>query len=78
MSIFNLISGLSRSKKTCVFLGIDLLLLPLALLFTYTVQDQPVPPVTLLGQMLPILPYILIATGALSYWLGLPQVQLIA
>ncbi len=78
MSIFNLISGLSRSQKTCVFLGIDLLLLPLALLFTYTVQDQPVPPVALLGQMLPILPYILIATGALSYWLGLPQVQLIA
>lgn len=78
MSTFNLISGLSRSKKSGVFLGIDLLLLPLALLFTYTVQDQPVAPLTLLGQMFPILPYILIATGGLSYWLGLPQVQLIA
>nr|WP_254682799.1 nucleoside-diphosphate sugar epimerase/dehydratase [Ruegeria sp. PR1b] len=78
VSIFNFITGLSRTKKSYIFLGIDVVLLPLALLFTYMVQDQPVAPLTLLGQMLPILPYILLGTTGLSLWLGLPQVQLIA
>lgn len=78
MTIFNAITGLSRTQKSYIFLGIDLLLLPLALLFTYAVQDRPTDALALLGQMLPILPYILGLTGALSVWLGLPKVQLIA
>ncbi len=78
MSAFNFITGLSRAQKSYVFLGVDLLLLPLALLFTYMVQDRGADVFTLFGEMLPILPYIMIAAGALLMWLGLPRVQLIA
>ncbi|WP_417475738.1 polysaccharide biosynthesis protein [Leisingera sp.] len=74
--MFNLISGLSRRQKSYAFLAVDLLLLPLALLFTFGVQPLPDSPLVTLGQLLPVLPYVLAATAALALWLGLPRVQL--
>jgi FlaA1/EpsC-like NDP-sugar epimerase len=74
--MLNLISALTRKQKAYVFLAIDLALIPLALLFTYTVQALPTAAVETLLQTLPILPYLLALAAALSLWLGLPYIQL--
>ncbi|MDC0660406.1 nucleoside-diphosphate sugar epimerase/dehydratase [Leisingera sp. SS27] len=74
--MYNLISALSRKQKSCVFLAVDLALLPLALLFTLAVQPLPEPPLAILAQLLPLLPYAVAAAAALALWLGLPHVQL--
>ncbi|MEW2915242.1 nucleoside-diphosphate sugar epimerase/dehydratase [Leisingera sp. JC11] len=74
--MYNLISALSRKQKSYVFLAVDLGLLPLALLFTLEVQPLPDPALATLGQLLPVLPYVMAAAAALILWLGLPYVQL--
>ncbi|NSY39577.1 nucleoside-diphosphate sugar epimerase/dehydratase [Leisingera sp. ANG59] len=74
--MYNLISALSRRQKSCVFLAVDLALLPLALLFTLGVQPLPDPALTTLAELLPLLPYVMAAAAALTLWLGLPYVQL--
>ena len=76
--MFNLISALSRRQKSFVFLAADLLLLPLALLFTLEVQPLPDPALSTLASLLPVLPYVMATAAVLSLWLGLPHVQLIA
>lgn len=76
--MLKIVEGLTRQHKARIFLALDLILLPVALLFTFVLQELPVAPLALLGQMLPVLPYLLLLTAGLSYWLGLPQVQLIA
>ena len=77
-SMLKIVERLSRQSKATIFLALDLLLLPLALLFAFLLQDMPISALTLLGQMLPVLPYILLLAAGVSYWLGLPKVQLIA
>ncbi|NVK12645.1 MAG: polysaccharide biosynthesis protein [Rhodobacteraceae bacterium] len=74
--MYNLISALSRKQKSCVFLAVDLALLPLALLFTLAVQPLPEPALAVLAQLLPLLPYAVAAAAVLALWLGLPHVQL--
>lgn len=74
--MLNLIRSLTRKQKGYVFLGIDLVLVPVALLFTYAVQALPGSAVETLLQTLPILPYLLALTAVLALWLGLPNVQL--
>ena len=51
--MLKLLSSLSRRQRGYVFLAIDLLLIPLALLFTYTVQSLPISPLEALWQTLP-------------------------
>ena len=74
--MLNLISSLSRTQKGYVFLAIDLALIPLALLFTFTVQSLPISPPEALWRSLPVLPYLMGVAAALSMWLGLPTIQL--
>lgn len=76
--MFRLISALTRKQKSYVFLTIDLLLIPAALLFTYAVQSLPTMPLETLAMTAPILPYLVAVAAGLSLWLGLPHVQLIA
>ena len=76
--MFEVINRLSRTQKSYIFLATDLALLPVALYFTYLVQALPQEPADLLSQALPILPYILLATGGVSLWLGVTRVQLLA
>ena len=71
-----LISGMSRRQKAYVFLAIDLALIPLALLFTYTLQNLSITALEALGRSLPVLPYLLAIAAGASVWLGLPQIQL--
>ena len=74
--MLKLISALSRKQKAYVFLSLDLLLVPVALWFTYAVQALPATAAETLWRSLPILPYLLALTGGLSWWLGLPRIPL--
>lgn len=70
------VSSLTRKQKMYIFLAMDLALIPLALLFAFTVQVLPRTAVETLISTLPILPYLLLIAAALLLWLGIPQVQL--
>ncbi len=74
--MLKLLGALSRGQRAYVFLGIDLILIPVALLFTYAVQALPTSPLQTLQASLPVLPYLLLIAAALSKWLGLPNIQL--
>ena len=74
--MLSFIRSLSRKQKAYVFLIVDLLLVPVALLFTYTVQALPGDAVETLLQAVPILPYLLACVAGVSLWLGLPYIQL--
>ncbi|GAA6202854.1 nucleoside-diphosphate sugar epimerase/dehydratase [Aquicoccus sp. SU-CL01552] len=74
--MLKLLGALSRGQRAYVFLGIDLALIPVALLFTYAVQALPTSPLQTLQASLPVLPYLLLIAAALSKWLGLPNIQL--
>lgn len=74
--MFNLISALTRKQKSYIFLAIDLLLAPLALLFTLILQPRPETALETFTAALPLLPYVLAAMALTSLWLGLPMVQL--
>lgn len=76
--MLKLVEALTRQQKATIFLLLDLVLLPVALLFALMLQNMQTGALVLLGQMLPILPYVLLSAGGLAYWLGLPQVQLIS
>jgi FlaA1/EpsC-like NDP-sugar epimerase len=73
LSIF---SRLTRRQKAYVFLVIDLILIPIALLFTYSIQSLPTSAFETLIQNASILPYLLIIATVSSKWLGIPQIQL--
>ena len=53
--MFKFISSMSRKQKTGVFLGIDLALIPVALLITYALQSLPTTALATLIQTLPVL-----------------------
>lgn len=73
--LLKLITSLSRSQKALIFLSIDLLMVPLALLFALLVQDLPEPG-RALAQIVPVLPWLLGLVGGLGLGLGLPKIQL--
>ena len=74
--MLNAFCTLNRDQKAFIFLVIDLILIPTALLFTYAVQSLPTSAFETLYQNLPILPYLLIIAAGLSIWLGLPRIRL--
>lgn len=74
--MINLIRSLSRGQKAAVFLMLDLLLIPVALFFTYTVQSLPTSAIDTMILGLPILPYLLCVAVGLAMWLGIPYFQL--
>ena len=71
--MLKLLGALSRGQRAYVFLGIDLMLIPVVLLFTYAVQALPTSPLETLRASLPVLPYLMLIAAALSKWLGLAQ-----
>lgn len=74
--MFQLISAMNRNQKAYVFMALDTALIPLALLFTYTVQTMPAMPFEKLWLTFPVLPYLMAVSAGLSIWLGLPYIQL--
>lgn len=74
--MLNILRSLTRAQRGYIFLTIDLVLLPLALLFAYAVQSLPVPAGEALWQAIPILPYLILLGAVTSTWLGIPLIQL--
>jgi FlaA1/EpsC-like NDP-sugar epimerase len=74
--MLKLIYALSRKQKGYVLLIVDLFLVPLALIFTYTIQTLPTSAFDSFLLTLPVLPYLMLAAAGLSVWLGLPQIPL--
>lgn len=76
--IHKILSALTRRQKARVFVVLDCLLVPLALLFAFAVQQLPLSAVDRLLPFVPFLPYVLLGNAILSNWLGLPMVKLAA
>ncbi len=74
--MLNLIRGLSRRQKGYVLLILDLLLIPVGLLFTYAVQGIGGTPLGALEAASAVLPYLLLIGASVSIWLGLPSIRL--
>ena len=74
--MLKLLTSLSRKQKAYVFLGFDLAMIPIVLLFTYMVQALPQSALQTLHQNQPVLPYLLVIACGLSMWLGIPYIQL--
>ena len=74
--MFDFVTSLSRKQKIGVFLGIDLALIPLALLITYMVQSLPTTPFETMVDTLPVLPYLIGFAALLEWRLGLAKIQL--
>lgn len=74
--MLNFIKLLSRRQKAWVFLAFDLAFIPVALIFTFSVQSLPATAAETLLRFLPLLPYLMMAAALLSHVLGLPYIQL--
>ena len=70
------VKSLSRRQKSNVLLLVDLCLVPLALIFTFGVQAEPLAPLDALSLLLPILPYLIAVAAGLSIGMGICQIQL--
>ena len=76
LDITGRLQGLTALKRTLIFLSLDLALLPVALLLSFTLQALPGTPLENLDKNSTTIPYLVIAAVAMSLWLGLPAVRL--
>lgn len=74
--MLNFIKSLSRAKKRNIMLLIDSVLVPLALLFAFSLHANGGDAFGMLLSYLPVLPYLLLISGALSVLLGVSTIQL--
>ena len=74
--MLDFVNSLTRKQKARIFLTIDLLLIPVALLLTFAVQPLPGTPLETLVRFLPVLPYMIAGAALLSIGLGLPNIKL--
>lgn len=75
MPILNLIKTMSRPQKQVIMLGVDLVLVPAALLFTLGLQEQG-PVLAELLRAGPVVGLLMVLGAALSLVLGIPKIQL--
>lgn len=74
--MMHFVLALTRKQKVYIFLILDLVMIPAALLFTYALQALPTSALDTLALTLPVLPYLMLIAVALSLWMGLPHIQL--
>lgn len=74
--MLTLIKSLTRKQKSNILLLVDLLLVPLALVFTFGAQAEPMTPLQTFDLVLPILPYLIAISAGLSIAMGICHVQL--
>lgn len=70
------IKSLSRGQKRGILILVDMAIVPLALVFAFGVQAEPLMPLETLRLILPILPYMLAIAAGLAAGLGISQIQL--
>lgn len=74
--MLNFVKLLNRNQKRNILILVDLLLVPVALVFTYGVQADSAGPIETVQLLLPILPYLLAIAAGLSIGMGISQIQL--
>lgn len=74
--MLSLVKSLTRKQKRNVLLILDLVLVPIALVFTFAVQADARTPIETLTLLLPVLPYLLAVAVGVSLAMGIPQIQL--
>jgi len=74
--MLQLVKSMKRREKKAVLLGIDLLLVPLALVFTLAVQGESSQPFAHLLSIGPVVGLIMVLAAALSTILGIPNIRL--
>lgn len=74
--MLDFIKALTRSQKSNILLVVDLILMPVALVFTFGVQAEPLTPLATLNLVLPILPYMIAVGAGLSIAMGICHIQL--
>jgi len=74
--MLNLLKSMSRTQKRNVFIVIDCLLIPAALLFAFSLQLPIGGALNMMWAYLPVLPYLIVSTAALSLWLGISSTTL--
>ncbi len=70
------IVSLTRQQKSLILLGVDLTVVPLALLFAFALQSLPTNAFETLLMAGPIIGYLVFAAAIISWQLGLPHIQL--
>ena len=73
--MLNFIKALRPGQKRMILLALDVALVPLALAATFLVQPLSLSVWAGLLLYAPVLPYLLLAVGGLSLWLGIPSIQ---
>ncbi|MBO6601634.1 MULTISPECIES: polysaccharide biosynthesis protein [Paracoccaceae] len=76
--MLNFVKSLTRREKKVTLLIVDVVLIPLALVFSFAVQAMPVPPLQTLEFVLPILPYLMALGAVISVLLGVPDIRVSA
>lgn len=74
--MLNLLKSMSRAQKRNIFIVIDCLLVPAALLFAFSLQMPIGGALDMMWAYLPVLPYMIVATIGLSLWLGISSTTL--
>ena len=74
--MLNLVKNMTRSQKQAVLLCVDLLLVPLALLFTLAVQAQNADPAAHMLRIWPVVGLLMVLAAALSTILRIPNTRL--
>ncbi|WP_415404737.1 polysaccharide biosynthesis protein [Tateyamaria sp. SN3-11] len=69
--MISLLKSLSRTQKRNLLIAIDSMLIPAALFFAFSLQLSTANAWEMTQSYLPILPYMLIVSAALSVWLGI-------
>ena len=70
------IKRMNRAQKQTMMLCVDLVLVPLALIFTYVVQGQVVAPASQFTRVWPVIALLIVMAAALSTMLRIPQTRL--
>ncbi len=68
--MLNLIKSLSRKQKRNIFVLIDLLTIPAALLFAFSLRLPADGALAMMWSYLPVLPYLLLVAAVVSIWIG--------
>lgn len=74
--MLNLIKSLSRKQKRNIFVLLDLLLIPAALLFAFSLRLPADGATAMMWSYLPVLPYLLVVAAGVSLWLGVSSTTL--
>lgn len=76
--MLSLVKALTQIQKRLILLTIDVSIVPVAVVLTLAIQHNSLSVTGAMGEISPILPYLIVAAGLISWSLGIPHIRLIA